>query len=289
MTVRAEDPLGRWAVEVVDGSTHYLRPRGPSPDAGAPGGAPLLLLNGCALPAACWLPVLNALPDRDVLAMDRPGFAGTPWDGRLPDLPSEVAAVRRVISGAGRGRPVVVVAHSMAAFRAEALARLHPELVAGLVLVDPSIESLRERGRADLLVRETVLRGLAAVSGWGPVRSLAARAADRGFRQQTASSGLDGRVLSEPYRSPDTLRSIAAEFLSYRRQAAQLSALRRRTGPLAPPTSVLLAPPLPDGRHRAVLRASVAPQRCVELPDSGHLVMLDRPDAVVAAIGALPR
>jgi pimeloyl-ACP methyl ester carboxylesterase len=285
-------PLAPWAVEVVDGFTHYLRPGDAEPGRSAPGAGiddpPVLLLNGCALPAAGWLPVIDALPGRDVLAMDRPGFAGTPWDGRVPELFREVEAVERIISGPGRGRAVVVVAHSMAAFRAEALARLRPELVAGLVLVDPSIEEVREPRRSRRSTRVRRLRGLRAALRYGMVRGLVARAAYRSFRWQASSRRLDPRTFRDPYRERETLTASTAEWLSYGQQAAQLGALRDRTGPVVPPVSVILAPPLPGRRRSAVLRTALDPHRSVELPDSGHLVMIDRPDAVVAAIRALP-
>ena len=70
----------------------------------------MLLLNGCALPAAGWMPVIEALPNRDILAIDRPGFAGTAWDVRPPDLASEIAAVQRIIDNQ-RGRAAILVAH----------------------------------------------------------------------------------------------------------------------------------------------------------------------------------
>ncbi|QZE26448.1 alpha/beta hydrolase [Brevibacterium casei] len=111
---------------------------------------PVLFLNGCALAAAGWLPVIAEMPDRDVIALDRPGFAGTRWPGTLPDLAGELAAMERAIAGHSR---VVIVAHSMAAFRAEAFARLRPERVAGIVLVDPSIEDYRSGARPPLLAR----------------------------------------------------------------------------------------------------------------------------------------
>ncbi|WP_181274695.1 alpha/beta fold hydrolase [Brevibacterium oceani] len=292
------DPLRHCAVEAVDGFTHYLRP-GDSPGQGAEGAAfrgsanggrpPVLLLNGCALPAAGWLPVIEALPDREILAIDRPGFAGTAWDGRMPDLTSEVAAVQRVIDGPGRGRPAVLVAHSMAAFRAEALARLRPDLVVGLVLVDPSLEDYRDPGTAARLARARGLNATLSLLEHARLRRLAARAAHRGFREQMVSPGrLDPDIFRDPYARPEVLRSALAEWLSYRLQGAQLRALRTRTGAVTAPTSAIFAQPGPSRRHLRLLAVHLGLHEPTMLDDSGHLVMLDRPDAIVAAVDEMP-
>lgn len=276
------DPLRPCAIEVVDGFTHYLRP---GTGAGRP---PVLLLNGCALPAAGWMPVIEALPDRDVLALDRPGFAGTSWDKRLPDLASEVAAVQRILDGPGRGRRAILVAHSMAAFRAEALARLRPDLVAGLVLVDPSLEDYRDPGTAARLARARGLNAALSLLGHARLRRLVARAAHRGFREQMVSPGrLDPDIFRDPYALPEVLRSALAEWLSYRLQGSQLSALRTRTGTVRTPTSAIFAQPGPARRHLRLLAAHLGVHDPTMLDDSGHLVMLDRPDAVAAAVDEL--
>jgi pimeloyl-ACP methyl ester carboxylesterase len=276
------EPLRPFAVEVVDGFTHYLRP---GTGAGRP---PVLLLNGCALPAAGWLPVIEALPGQDVLALDRPGFADTAWDKRLPDLASEVAAVQRIIDGPGRGRRAILVAHSMAAFRAEALARLRPDLVAGLVLVDPSLEDYRDPGTAARLARARGLNVTLSLLGHARLRRLVARAAHRGFREQMISPGrLDPDIFRDPYARPEVLRSALAEWLSYRLQGSQLSALRTRTGAVRTPTSAIFAQPGPTRRHLRLLAAHLGVHDPTMLDDSGHLVMLDRPDAIAAAVDEL--
>lgn len=299
------DPLRPYAVEAVDSFTHYLHPRrshGADDSAGSRGPTgtdsrgtasvgqlPVLLLNGCALPAAGWMPVIEALPGRDILALDRPVFAGTDWDARLPDLASEVAAVQRIIDGPGRGRPAILVAHSMAAFRAEALARLRPDLVAGLVLVDPSLEDFRDPGTAARFARARGLNATLSLLGHARARRLVARAAHRGFREQMVSPNrLDPEIFRDPYARPEVLRSALTEWLSYRLQGSQLSALRRRTGDLRTPTLALFALPGPARRHLRLLSKHLGVVDPTMLDDSGHLVMLDRPDAIAAAVDDLP-
>ncbi|AOZ73358.1 hypothetical protein BK816_08815 [Boudabousia tangfeifanii] len=54
-----------------------------------------------------------------------------PWE-------AELMHVRRHVEAAGQGKPVILVGHSVGAILVEGLARLHPELVAQLVLIDGS-------------------------------------------------------------------------------------------------------------------------------------------------------
>lgn len=295
---RREDPLRPYAVEVIDGFTHYLRP-GNGARTGSAGAAshrianaglpPVLLLNGCALPAAGWMPVIEALPNRDILAIDRPGFAGTAWDVRLPDLASEIAAVQRIIDGPGRGRAAILVAHSMAAFRAEGFARLRPDLVAGLVLVDPSLEDYRDPGTAARFARARGLNAALSLLGHARMRRLVARAAHRGFREQMVSPvGLDPEIFRDPYARPEVIRSALAEWLSYRLQGSQLSALRSSTGTVGAPTSAIFARPGPERRHIDLLATHLRAGEPTVLTDSGHLVMLERPDAIASAVAELP-
>lgn len=283
-------PTFPWAAEVADGFTFYRRPRLTPGTAGGASLAPVLFLNGCALAAAGWRPVAEALPDRDVLAIDRPGFGGTRWDGLIPDLTTEVAAVQRIITEVGQGRPVIVVAHSMASFRAEALLRLRPHLAVGLVLVDPSIEDYRDPGLSHRITRAVWLQWLGDALDRERIRGLAALASHRSFLNQIVSEiDLRPEVYRDPYSNPETLKSACAEWLSYRRQGAQLRTLRASTGRISAPTSAIFARPQPTPHRAAVLDASFDRYRRVDLFDSGHLIMIDRPDVIVEAVDDLDR
>nr|WP_284711290.1 alpha/beta hydrolase [Brevibacterium sp. XM4083] len=248
---------------------------------------PVLLLNGCAIAAASWAPVIEAMPDRDVIASDRPGFAGTAWPGILPDLATEIASMERAISGHER---VVIVAHSMASFRAEAFARLHPQRVAGIVLVDPSIEDYRHRGSAGALSRATLLPILGALTTRTEIGQLASLLSHRGFARQSGSGrALDQAAFKDPYADPETLKASLAEWLSYRSQGADLHALRQSTEPVGAPTSALEAPPLSNLRRERILGRAFADLRRREVLDSRHLMMIDRPDVIVEAVDEVSR
>lgn len=278
---RRPDPLRPWAVEVVDGFTHYLR----AGESGSGERAPVLLLNGCALPAAGWMPVIESLRGHDLLAMDRPGFAGTVWDGRMPGLASEVAAVQRLIAGPGGGRAPILVAHSMASFRAEALARLRPELVAGIVLVDPSLETYSDRGLTSRFISASWLHHLSLIMSETAIRELSATLLHRGFLGQIGPGReLDRDVFKDPYAQPETIKSAFAEWLSYHGQAADLTSLRASTPPVPRPTSAIFATEDPSPSRLRALSGGFADLTLGGVGDSGHLMMIDRPDVIIRAV-----
>ena len=293
----AENPLARWAVETIDGHTIY---RIAARTAGQPvhDRPPVLLLNGCAIPAGGWSPVIEGLPGHNVLALDRPGFAGTPFGGGVPDLAGETALLQQVLTRHGATRltapstaarsmtvRAVIVAHSMAAFRAEALARLRPELVAGIVLVDPSVEFDRVRGLADRLFGGSQLRSVRTLLSSRKIRSISASIAHRGFVRETVSGTvLDEGVFKDPYADPETLTSAFAEWLSYRSQAADLTALRASTGEVRVPTSALFASGLPGQRRLRALEAGLTRLETRVVSGSAHLMMIDRPDEIIRAV-----
>ncbi|MDU0348082.1 alpha/beta fold hydrolase, partial [Actinomyces sp. MRS3W] len=135
-------------------------------------GPAVVLLSGCALNSGCWADVVAALPGRRIITVDRPGYLGTASAG-LPSLPEQVRVLARILEEV-EARPVIVVAHSMAAFQAEALARLRPRLVAGMVLVDPSAEPdpLLPLPGEDPCAR-ALTRAAGAAFGYAPVAALA--------------------------------------------------------------------------------------------------------------------
>ncbi len=279
----SESALTRWRREIVDGCTIYERPA----TAEHVAGPPVLFLNGCALAAAGWMPVIDRLPDHDVLAIDRPGFAGTQWPGVLPELPTEVEMMERAIADHPEA---VIVAHSMASLGTEAYARLHPDRVAGIVLVDPSVEDYSTRGPVGRFARSTWLPMLHGVTAQAGVARFASWLVHCGFARQSASGrALDRTAFKDPYRDSEALTASAAEWLSYRSQGADLEVLRSVTDIVTTPTSVLAAPPLPDPRRMQILRESFSDLTFNEIGDSKHLMMVDRPDVIAEAVAAVSR
>jgi pimeloyl-ACP methyl ester carboxylesterase len=98
-------------------------------------GLPVLLLAGGAATTHDFFPgLVAALPGQRVIELDRPG-TGRAMDRGTATLASGSAACADVLKDLG---PAVVVGQSLGGAVAVAFAADHPELVAGLVLIDPT-------------------------------------------------------------------------------------------------------------------------------------------------------
>jgi pimeloyl-ACP methyl ester carboxylesterase len=100
---------------------------------------PLLLLHGLGANTITWEPVAGALAERtgaSVTAIDFPGFGRTP----LRDCGGTVGrGGRLVISILEETGPAVLVGNSMGGSISVGVAARRPDLVRGLVLVDPAV------------------------------------------------------------------------------------------------------------------------------------------------------
>ncbi|MCP2337074.1 alpha/beta fold hydrolase [Actinomadura rupiterrae] len=265
-----------------------------------PRDAPALLLStGLGGAWFDWEPVIGLVGDRyRVIAFDRPGLGLSPAARRAASLRRDVDVLADLARMSGR--PVTVVAHSMAGFHAEALARLHPELVRALVLVDPSCEErvncagLRISAAVHPVLRATGA-GLEATRLSRVIGPFGRRVT---LKQVTARDEPVSRdVVRSVYGRGAVLGTVLAEDVAYREAAADLLALRARRPLPDIPLEVLTA--LGDagdgaewsGCHRRL--AGMSPRgHQVDLPDCPHMVQFDRPDAVADAVdrahGATP-
>ncbi len=254
-------------------------------------GPTVVLLGGCGVPSPLWQPVVDLLPGRSVVRLDRPGMLGSVWPGRLPRLDEEIATLAALVARVGD--PVVVVGHSMAGPHAEAFARCHPELVRGLVLVDGSVEwDLRPAGQGDRALRALWLASARAVrAGLGPpplrlVARLGGRvvvAAQSRLRVRSRMPGV--ATLGDP----ETAASVVAENGAYADQLRDLEAIRAEHPWPGTPAVVLTA--AADGgpswvRDQRRL-ADLLQARQVVVEDARHLMMLDCPQAVADAVRAV--
>lgn len=261
-------------------------------ETGPEDGPVVLLTSGLGGAWFDWEAVTALLPGHRVLCFDRPGTGGSPPSRAVPSLRAEVDRLATMARYAQK--PVTLVAHSMAAFQAEALARIHPDLVHGLVLVDPSCEPAvcsRIRLAAVLTPPNLALGRLLARTGLarrlGPLgRGLVmSRVSKRG---EVAPR----RLIEEVYGRGDVLGMLMAENTAYNEMAADLLALRGRRPLPAIPLEVITA--LGDLHQADSARkwakchrdlAAMSPLgHQVELNDALHMVHVDDPDTVVAAV-----
>jgi pimeloyl-ACP methyl ester carboxylesterase len=256
-------------------------------------GPPLLLSSGLGGAWFDWRPTTDLLRDRNrVIAFDRPGLGLSPAAIAPPTLRREVAVMAALAERAER--PVVVLAHSMAGFHAEALARLHPDLVRGLVLVDPSYEP-HPHGFVRFAAATTPLAtATGAFLGATRLARIAGPFGRRTVLRFTSrrDEPVPDAVVRSVYGRGTVLGTVIAEDLHYREQAVDLARLRERRPFPAVPLVVLtaLGDVRGDDRKRAWSQgharlAAMSPSGSqVDLPGCLHMVQLDRPDAVADAV-----
>lgn len=202
----------------------------------------------------------------------------------LPQLSDEVATLTGLVHHLGGP---VVVAHSMAGVHAEAFAREHPGLVAGMVLVDSGVEwsPRRPRFQQGWLWAARVVYALFA---WTAVRP-AASFADRVLvTRQSRRKLLDptSAAAKAVYRRRDAVASVVAKQGAYGQQVWDLSRLRQRTTFTDIPVSVVTAAVEERSgwmQDQARLAELLGGEHVVAT-DSRDLVMIDRPDLVAAAV-----
>ncbi len=250
-------------------------------------GPPVLLLGGCGVPSALWAPVLERLSGVTVLRLDRAGAGGTPWPGRLPTLDGEVSVLTALLETLEE--PAVVVAHSMAGPHAEALTRLRPDLVARLVLVDstvrwPSPAPRSALSRAAWLALARLARRLVRA---GPTQRLAGQVGWLGCAGQTrVRTAAVRHAVRVAFTDPEAVAAVVAEQAVEADQLAALRAVRARSPWPGTPVVVLVAAGdgapgwVADQRRLARLLSA----GCVVVEDARHLMMLDCPDVLTAAV-----
>ncbi len=120
----------------LDGPVHYLDFGGSGPT--------LVLVHGLGGSHVNWLAAGPLLAEHArVLAVDLVGFGRTPPSGRSSRVGANQRLLGRFVEEVA-GAPVVLAGNSMGGMISVLEAAQHPERVAGLVLVDPSVP--RPRG-----------------------------------------------------------------------------------------------------------------------------------------------
>lgn len=255
-------------------------------------GTPLLFSSGLGGAWFDWTPVADLLPGRRVVLFDRPGTGESPPSDATPSLRREVALLAALAEHIGE--PVVLVAHSMGAFHAEAFARVHPGRVRGLVLVDPSCEPDAKVCLRTAHVFTPLELGFGRLIGFlGVARELGPWGrAQIVKRISHRPDPAPPELVREVYGRGEMLGTVLAENTAYPEMAADLVDLRARLPFPDVPLEVLTA--LGDFKHAEkaeawtschaeLARLSPRGHQTV-LPEALHLIQIDQPGSVAAAV-----
>lgn len=261
-------------------------------------GSPTVILEaGFGATAGAWYKVKPALARTTrVCAYDRAG-AGFSDPGPLPrDGAAIVRDLDQALTAARIGGPYVVVGHSAGGLYARLFAARRQGQVAGLVLLDPTLERRAPQPVGDGLdgIRRRVQRCLAASEAqpqppltdpqWEGCVSVKeglqaikmAQAPDAWRNQLSELDNIFGRTSDQVMRIGGVLRSVPIYVIT----ASQTAAAAPSYG-FDKPRSVV------ELRHEAIARTSeFGSQQTVV---SSHMVMFDRPEVVVMAVEEMIR
>lgn len=236
-----------------------------------------------------WDAVQPLLADRHRVAIDRPGFADTRGSAMtMREQADVIAEGLRALSVSG----ALIVGHSYGGTVALTIARRHPELVGGLVLVAPMGGGrpmplkMRNEARALLLVTlpgigDMIRRTL----GWGVTKYVVRRAFARAFYPSPVTPGWFEHAY--PYTlQPSTLRSLYANRIDFNRDFGWLD---RHLDEVQVPVGIVRA--IDDhmvGSWSAVglrddLPRVVSFQEC----NGGHMIPVTRPETVAETVRAV--
>jgi pimeloyl-ACP methyl ester carboxylesterase len=248
-------------------------------------GEPVVLLHSTGASSSQWRRLAAELGDRfHVIAPDLCGYGGTaPWSGEGEiSLAAEAALVAALV---GRlDEPVHLVGHSFGGAVALRLARMRPELVKSLVLIEPVAFHLLRAGDAiDAQAFEEISRVADEVA-----RSLACGDFRGGFGRFVdywSGEGAWAVVPEEKRRAlAARLGKVALDFWSALNDPARLGDLAR----LDLPTLVIRGgtSPIPVRRIAWHLARTLPRVQLETIEHAGHMAPLTHADEVHALVAA---
>jgi len=257
----------------VEGVAAFAATGGRAPTPGLP---TVVFIHGAGLDHSVWAAQSRwfAHHGRSVLAVDLPGHGrseGPPLPG-IADMADWIAALLRVLDI----QQAALVGHSMGTLVALAAAHRHPERVRALGLVGAA---LAMPVHPDLLAAAAANRHAAIdmVSLWGHgfAAGLGGNLAPGLWMTGTAE-----RVLAKA--APGVLFNDLSACNAWTDGPAAAASVRCPTVIVQGSRDVMT--PLRAGR---ALAAAIAGARLTVLEDAGHMLLSERPDAVLAALGPL--
>ena len=275
------------------------------------GNPPVLLESGIAASSLSWAVVQPAIAGfTRVHAYDRAGLGWSDVPSRPRTFNVIVNELQAVLAAVAPRERCILVGHSFGSFVVRGFAIRHPDLVTGLVLVDPAMEWLTPTPEHVYRMRRA--RNLSRIGAWlaraGVVRvSLALLVGGKsavprrvaGLFGSTVSSTL-GRLVTEVRKLPPStyasMQAIWSQPKSFHAMADHLLTLERDGAAIARlivpreiPTVVISSGNQPEEQlaaHRALAEASNVGRHIVAAR-SAHWVQFDEPELIIDAVRAM--
>ncbi len=238
--------------------------------------------------------VLPAVAERArVIAYDRAGI-GT--SDPVPSLTVRSQVDDLAAVAAAAGAPCVLAGHSWGGLLVQLAAVQHPELIAGLVLIDPADEIYWSQLPAEIH-QESVETGKLAMQrqAAGTMDELIRDFYTSYVRMLTGDKRLQALLLAayeSCYATQSQARMVRDEALLFNSCGPEIHQIRSTAALPDVPVVVLSATIGAAPEHRAKWTAaqaevarSVARGTHIELPDTHHAINEFRPEAIVAAVG----
>jgi len=242
-------------------------------------GPDVILIPGLSTGRSVWSSTVRAVPGYRYHLVQVAGFAGDPARGNAsgPVVQPLARELARYIEQSGLRRPAII-GHSMGGTLAMLLAADHPRLVGRIMVVDmlPAPAGLFGQTSADAGIFARSIESLTRTEGGRRLYSSFVNVfAPPGSGFRTSDPALVGRTMTElaAMDLTDRLPAIRVPF------TIVYAALDARLAPAA------------DRRYRTAYADARNP-RFVRIDDSGHMIMLDRPERLAEAmrefLGASP-
>jgi pimeloyl-ACP methyl ester carboxylesterase len=272
----------RW-VE-VDGNPINTIELGPEEDRGA---QPLVFVHGLSGSWPNWLEQLPAFAaGHRVITLDLPGFGHSPMPGQEISISGYARVLEQLLAHLGVDA-AAVVGNSMGGFIAAELAIAYPQRVERLVLVSAAgISTHNHRGSVTALpAMRTLERSLMAAAAWTASKS------DNVARRARLRDAALGVVVRHPSKleaalAAEQIRGAGKPGFMQGLEAVLHYEIRERLREIACPTLIVWGDSdrLISVRDADVFADLIPNSRKVVFGDTGHMSMLERPEAFNALL-----
>jgi pimeloyl-ACP methyl ester carboxylesterase len=255
-------------------------------------GPTVIIEQGAGSPSIVWWPVQNQIASfARVCTYDRAGYLWSDSAARTRSLEDRVADLHVMLVGGNVPGPYIMVGHSFGGPLIRLFARMYPEEVAGMVLVDTPEEAVLFRPSVAAYLQKLgyFAKALEFASRLGVIRVASLFMSDSGGLDAGAFHALKALVVR-----PAFFRAMGDDTASLTRGAATLRSLSGAGslgdrplvvithGQKFPGPAAVLEDGWLDGQHR--LAALSSRGTLIVAEHSNHMVHSDQPEIVVDAV-----